>query len=194
MRLAIGAALVAGVVFLAVLAVRGGVAPGRPVGSTASGGEVATSADLPVLGEAKPLDDLDGWLQSDISSLDELRGRVVVVHFWTFGCVNCRATIPHLRAIYNRYAARGLEIVGVHAPEFTRERDPDAIASAAADLGVIWPIALDTRRSNFRAWQGRPAFWPRTYVLDGEGRIRFDRIGEGAYEELEAAVAALLST
>ncbi len=146
----------------------------------------------PMLGNALALTDLDGWLQTEVSSLEDLRGQVVIVQFWTFGCHNCKNTIPYLKDIYAEYHDAGLEIVGVHAPEFDYEKDPDSILSAAQDLGVTWPIALDTARRNFRAWQGSPAYWPRTYVLDQEGLIRFDHIGEGAYDELEATVASLL--
>ncbi len=147
----------------------------------------------PMLGNALSLTEIDGWLQSDVTSLEELRGQVVIVQFWTFGCYNCKNTIPYLQDIYAEHGAAGLEIVGVHAPEFDYEKDPDSIAMAAQDLGVTWPIALDTKRRNFRSWQGSPAYWPRTYVLDQDGLIRFDHIGEGAYDELEQTVAALLS-
>jgi thiol-disulfide isomerase/thioredoxin len=153
-----------------------------------------TTAQPPMLGNALALADLDGWLQTSVSSLEDLRGQVVIVQFWTFGCYNCKNTIPHLQGIYAKYRDQGLEIVGVHAPEFDYERDPESILAAAKELGVDWPIALDTERRNFRAWQGSPAYWPRTYVLDQDGLIRFDHIGEGAYDELEATVAALLGT
>jgi len=146
----------------------------------------------PMLGQALSLTDLDGWLQTEIADLDELRGQVVVVWFWTFGCYNCKNTIPYLQDVYAEYHDRGLEIVGVHSPEFDYERDPESILAAAHDLGVTWPIALDTKRRNFHAWQGSPAYWPRTYVLDQDGLIRFDHIGEGGYDELEETVAALL--
>ncbi len=115
------------------------------------------------------------------------------MQFWTFGCYNCKNTLPHLQALYADYGDLGMEIVGVHSPEFDREKDPEAISAAAADLGVTWPIALDTNKRNFFAWQGSPAYWPRTFVVDQDGRIRFDRIGEGAYDELERTVATLLS-
>ena len=147
----------------------------------------------PDLGAAGTLTNLDGWLQSDVESLEELRGQVVVVQFWTFGCYNCKNTLPHLQALYQEYGDEGLEIVGVHAPEFEREKDPDAISAAAVDLGVTWPIALDTQKTNFFGWQGSPAYWPRTFVIDQEGQLRFDRIGEGAYDELELTVATLLA-
>ena len=152
----------------------------------------------PLLGEVGTLNNLDGWLQSDITSLEELEGQVYVVQFWTFGCFNCKNTLENLRRVYDIYGDEGpdgnggIEVVGVHAPEFNWEADPDAIADAAVELGVNWPIALDTEKTNFRAWQGSRRFWPRTYVVDQLGQVRFDRIGEGAYERLEATVAWLL--
>lgn len=148
--------------------------------------------DLPDLGPVPPLEDIDGWLQADITSFEELRGNVVVVQFWTFGCHNCKATLPNLQALYTKHAGDEFEIVGIHSPEFDYEEDPVAIAAAAEDLGVTWPIVLDTRQRTFFAWQGSPAYWPRTYVLDREGNVRFDHIGEGAYEELNDTVADLL--
>ena len=135
---------------------------------------------------------LDGWLQSDVESLEELRGKVVVVQFWTFGCINCKNTLDNLSALYDRHKGDDFEVVGVHAPEFEFEKDVEAIQEAAVDLGVTWPIALDTAKFNFFRWQGSRAWWPRTFVLDRDGVIRFDHIGEGAYDELNATVAALL--
>ncbi len=189
-------------VAIGLLAIVGFAASGRsdsqaesapPTTSTPPETAVTTqTTSPPMLGNALALTELDGWLQSEVSSLEDLRGQVVIVQFWTFGCYNCKNTIPYLQDIYADYHESGLEIVGVHAPEFDYERDPDAILSAAQDLGVDWPIALDTQRRNFRAWQGSPAYWPRTYVLDQNGLIRFDHVGEGAYEELEQTVAALL--
>ncbi len=147
---------------------------------------------LPDLGKARELTELDGWLQTDIGSLEELRGKVVVVEFWTFGCINCKHTLPRLQQLYAEHRGDDFEIVGVHSPEFDYEKDPEAISVAAQELGVTWPIALDTRKKNFFAWQGSPAYWPRIYVLDRNGHIRFDHIGEGAYDDLAATVATLL--
>lgn len=156
--------------------------------------DVESVAEPPLLDKTtQPLTDLDGWLQSDVTSLDELEGQVVIVQFWTYSCHNCTATIPYLQALYERYHEDGLEIVGVHSPEFDFEKDPDGIAEAAEELGVTWPIALDTERVNFREWQGRPAYWPRTYVLDERGRVRYNNIGEGAYDQLAETVAWLLA-
>ena len=95
----------------------------------------------PMLGNALSLEGLDGWLQTDIASLEDLRGNVVIVQFWTFGCYNCTNTIPYLRDIYDSYRDSGLEIVGVHAPEFAYERDPDAILAAESRLPMASPEA-----------------------------------------------------
>jgi len=148
----------------------------------------------PVLREEHPpLKDIDGWLQSDVTSLEELRGQVVIVEFWTFGCYNCKNRLPYTQDIYAAYRDQGLEIVGIHSPEFAYEKEVDAIVEALDRLGVTWPVVLDTDRRTFREWQGSPAYWPRTYVLDRSGRVRFDHIGEGAYRALEDTVVALLA-
>lgn len=145
-------------------------------------------------GPAGTLTNLDGWLQTDATSLEDFDGQVKVLQFWTFSCHNCTATIPTLQHLYETYHDDGLQIIGVHAPEFSFEEDPDAVLQAAQDLGVTWPIAIDNNKRNFRSWQGSRRFWPRTYVIDANGDIRFDHIGEGAYEELEETVAYLLQT
>ena len=146
----------------------------------------------PILGVAGDLSDLDGWLQTDATSFADFDGTVRVVQFWTFGCINCRNTLANLRGLYDEHSPNGLEVIGVHTPEFEFEKDPDRIQEAAIELGVTWPIALDTDKTNFRAWQPGRRFWPRTFVLDRAGQIRFDRIGEGAYDELNATVAYLI--
>ena len=146
------------------------------------------------LGPRLDLIELDGWLNTTtIDSLDDLDGQVVMVELWTFGCHNCKARIPHTQELYATYADRGFEIVGVHAPEFEYEADVANIEEAIERLGVTWPVALDTNKWNFRAWQaGGRRFWPRTFVIDQRGDVRFDHIGEGAYDELEQTVAWLL--
>ncbi len=150
--------------------------------------------DLPNRGPHPELLDIDGWLQSDVTSLEELRGKVVAVQFWTFGCRNCRATLPHMQALYEQYADQGFEIVGIHAPEFGYEAEVPNIEEAAADLGVTWPIVLDTAKRTFHSWQEGPTgHWPRIYLIDRNGNIRYDHIGEGRYAETDAAVQALLA-
>ena len=148
--------------------------------------------ELPDRGENLPLRGIDGWLQSDIESLDELRGKVIAVQFWTFGCFNCKNTMPHMAALYEKYGGDDFEIVGVHSPEFDHEKDPQRIAGAAAGQGVTWPIALDTDKQTFRSWQTGRRFWPRIYLIDRDGNVRYDKIGEGRYDEIDAAVGALI--
>jgi thiol-disulfide isomerase/thioredoxin len=161
--------------------------------TTTSAPTTVPGPDLPDRGLHMELIDVDGWLQSDVTSLEELRGQVVAVQFWTFGCSNCKATLPHLQALYDEFGGGDFEIVGVHAPEFSYEAEVDNIVAAAADLGVTWPIVLDPTKHTFHAWQeGSRAFWPRIYLLDRDGHVRYDHIGEGRYDEIEAAVRALL--
>ncbi len=167
--------------------------PAEAVPNDQAAAENPLVPDLPNRGEHPPLLEIDDWLQTDIMSLEELRGKVVAVQFWTFGCFNCKATIPHMQALYEKYGGDEFEIVGVHAPEFDFERDPAAVAQAAIDLGVSWPIALDTEKRSFRSWQTDRRFWPRLYLIDQDGNIRYDKIGEGKYDVIDAAVGALIA-
>lgn len=173
-----------------------------PAEAVASAEPVVTPpADLPppeMLGEADTLTGLDGWLNTDAASLEEIRAAntVTVVQFWTFGCSNCKNTLDALSRLYADFGGRGVEIVGVHSPEFSYEADVDNIIEAAADLGVTWPIALDTRKRNFHRWQEGPTgYWPRVYVIDADNQIRFDRRGDGTatYRELYETVERLLA-
>ena len=174
------------------------VVSGPEVGAVAdpASAPVTTNAppDLPDRGEHPALVNIDVWLQSDVGSLEELRGQVVAVQFWTFGCSNCKATLPHMQELYPKYHEQGFEIVGVHAPEFGYEAEVDNIVDAAGELGVTWPIALDTSKRTFHSWQeGTRAFWPRVYLLDRDGHVRYDHIGEGGYSKTDAVVQALLA-
>ena len=155
-------------------------------------------APIEVLGEADTLTGLEGWLNTDANSLEEIRdaNKLTVVQFWTFGCRNCKNTLAALGQLYADFRGQGMEIVGVHAPEFSYEADVGNIIEAAADLGVVWPIALDTDKRNFHRWQeGNIAYWPRVYVIDGDNQIRFDRTGDGraTYEKLYETVERLLA-
>lgn len=155
--------------------------------------ETVVVAEKPPILDPKPaLTNIDGWINTDATSLDDFDGQVRVVEFWTFGCFNCRNRIPHTQELYAEYKDQGLEIIGIHAPEFERERDPAAVEQATVDLGVTWPVALDTGKTNFRAWQSNRRFWPRVYVLDQNGDVRYDHIGEGDYDGLDEIVAYLI--
>ena len=197
-RAAIGIAVIAGVVgvVVAVGNADGDSAPAAAPAATAVGSapDVVTVPDLPDRGPHPELIDIDTWLQSDVTSLEALEGKVVAVQFWTFGCSNCKATLPHMSALYEKYRDQGFEIVGIHAPEFDYEADEANIVEAAADLNVTWPIALDPTKRTFHSWQEGPtAHWPRIYLLDRTGHIRYDHIGEGRYDQIDAAVQALLA-
>lgn len=144
-------------------------------------------------GPRMELVELDGWLNTSATSLDEFDGQVLLVEMWTFGCHNCKARIPYNQGYYEEFADENFEIIGVHAPEFGYEADVANIENALVDLGVTWPVALDTDKKNFRAWQpGSTNYWPRTYVIDQNGDIRYDHIGEGKYEELRETIRYLV--
>ena len=179
--------------------VRAGDDPATTTASTATvGATTVPLAPIEVLGEADTLTGLDGWLNTGATSLEEIRdaNKLTVVQFWTFGCRNCKNTLAALGQLYTDFRGQGMEIVGVHSPEFSYEADVDNIIEAAADLGVVWPIALDTDKRNFHRWQEGPiAYWPRVYVIDGDNQIRFDRTGDGraTYEKLYETVERLLA-
>ncbi len=144
-------------------------------------------------GPRMDLVDLDGWLNTDATSIDDFNGKVLLVEMWTFGCSNCKARIPYNQGYYEKFGDQNFEIIGVHAPEFSYEADVANIENALVDLGVTWPVALDTDKLNFRAWQpGSRSFWPRSYVIDQNGDIRYDHIGEGKYEELRDTIRYLV--
>lgn len=138
-------------------------------------------------GPVPALDTRLGWQGREAPVLD---GKVVLFGFWTFGCVNCRRTLPCLRAWYDRYAPDGLEIVGIHHPEFAYEADRAAISAASSDLGVTWPLLYDDDASNWKAFANR--YRPQLYLADRSGHLRYDRIGEGAYDTTEDAIRQLL--
>lgn len=166
-----------------------------PASSSETSAPVTTdpdTPDLPNLGPHPEFLPVQEWLQTDARSFDEFDGKVVAVQFWTFGCNNCQATFPHMRDLYSKYAGENFEIVGVHAPEFDFERDVNSVAAAAEENGLSWPIAIDNDKLNFRSWQDR-RFWPRIILIDVDGNMRYDHIGEGAYDEIDAAVGALIA-
>ncbi|MFZ0920878.1 MAG: redoxin family protein [Candidatus Dormiibacterota bacterium] len=157
-----------------------------PAASTGSG-------QLYPVGERSAAPDftgIDGWLNSTPLTLADLRGKVVLIDFWTFSCVNCVRTIPHLKVLYNAYKQDGFVIVGVHSPEFDFEKVPANVAAAVQRLGVTWPVAIDSEMATWNAYQNQS--WPAEYLLDQQGRVAYTSIGEGDYAQTDAAVAELL--
>jgi cytochrome c biogenesis protein CcdA/thiol-disulfide isomerase/thioredoxin len=123
-------------------------------------------------------------------TLESLRGRVVVVDFWTYSCVNCVRTLPYLRAWYDTYRDKGLVIVGVHTPEFEFEKNTANVARAIMDLGVTWPVVQD---NDYRQWNAYAnQYWPAHYFIDAKGRVRYFHYGEGEYDVSEKVIQALL--
>jgi thiol-disulfide isomerase/thioredoxin len=145
---------------------------------------------LPVEGRLARFDGATGWLNSEPLSPDGLRGRVVLVDFWTYTCVNWLRTLPYVRAWDAKYREHGLTVVGVHTPEFGFEHDVENVTRAAHDLGVVYPIAIDSDYGVWRAFENH--YWPAAYVADREGRIRFHHFGEGEYEMTEMVIQQLL--
>jgi thiol-disulfide isomerase/thioredoxin len=147
--------------------------------------------ELPVIGTAPEFAGITAWLNSEVLTMDALRGRPVLIDFWTFGCINCVRTLPHVRAWHDAYAPHGLVIVGVHTPEFRHEYEEANVRESLPSRGVIWPVAMDNGYKTWRAYNNR--FWPHKFLIDQEGRIRYHYIGEGAYQETEKAIRALLA-
>ncbi|MFL6228572.1 MAG: redoxin domain-containing protein [Pyrinomonadaceae bacterium] len=131
------------------------------------------------------------WINSDPLKLETLRGRVVVVDFWTFGCYNCRNTLPSLKRLHDAYASQGLTIVGVHTPELDSERVVANVRREVSSLGLRYPVVTDDDYATWRAYNVEA--WPTVFILDRRGRVRYEHVGEGHYEEQERAVKTLLA-
>jgi len=146
--------------------------------------------DLPVEGRLPTFDGATGWLNSSPLTRDDLRGRVALVDFWTYTCINWLRTLGYVRAWAERYEDHGLVVIGVHTPEFPFERDVENVRQAVKDMRVGYPVALDSDYAVWDAFANR--YWPATYIADAEGRIRHHQFGEGGYEQIERIVQQLL--
>jgi thiol-disulfide isomerase/thioredoxin len=148
------------------------------------------TAALPAEGHLPGLDGATGWLNSSPLTPAELRGRVVLVDFWTYTCINWIRTLAFVRAWAAKYRDLGLVVIGVHTPEFPFEREVDNVRKAAQDMRVEYPLALD---SDYRVWSAfANRYWPALYLADAEGRIRYHHFGEGEYDEGEWMIQHLL--
>jgi thiol-disulfide isomerase/thioredoxin len=146
---------------------------------------------LPVEGHLPGFDRATGWLNSEPLTAADVSGKVVLVDFWTYTCINWLRTLGYVRAWADRYAEHGMVVVGVHTPEFPFERDVDNVREAVADMDVRYPVALDSEYGVWRAFANR--YWPAVYIADAQGRIRHHQFGEGGYEECERVLQQLLS-
>ncbi|MDM9648664.1 cytochrome c biogenesis protein DipZ [Rhizobium sp. S163] len=165
----------------------------------ASNGEAASvvankavpfKSDLPNEGRAPSLDGAVQWLNSPPLTAADLRGKVVLVDFWTYSCINCIRTVPYVRAWAEKYKDQGLVVVGVHAPEFAFEKNVDNVRKAVADFQIEYPVAIDNDFSIWRSFNNN--YWPAHYLIDAAGQSRYSHFGEGSYRQTEKAIQDLL--
>ena len=152
--------------------------------------EAAASSSLHDFGEAPELTGLSNWINSKPLTFSNLRGKVVLVDFWTYSCINCLRTLPHVKAWYRTYRNRGLVVLGVHTPEFAFEHVPGNVDGAVRRLGIRYPVALDNDYGTWNAFQNQ--YWPAKYLIDRRGHLRYYHFGEGAYDTTEARIRTLL--
>ena len=131
------------------------------------------------------------WLNSSPLSVADLKGTVVLVQIWTFACINCQRTLPYVTGWHQQYAAQGLKVVGVHTPEFGFERDVNNVKQALKKHNIQYPIAID---NGFKTWKAyNNEYWPHLFLADRQGILRYDHIGEGAYDTTEQTIRQLLA-
>jgi cytochrome c biogenesis protein CcdA/thiol-disulfide isomerase/thioredoxin len=159
-----------------------------------AGAPAARADDAAVSDRETPMPSLagaTGWLNSPPITSESLRGKVVLVDFWTYSCINCLRTLPYVKRWYDTYKDHGLVVIGVHAPEFAFERDPDNVRRAVAELGITYPVAID---DDYAVWRGfSNQYWPAHYFIDAAGGIRSHHFGEGDYEGSERIIRELLT-
>src|SRR3981189_2607529 len=134
---------------------------------------------------------ISNWFNSAPLNIADLRGKVVLVDFWTYGCVNCVNTLPHVTELYAKYRDRGLVVVGVHTPEFPFERSASNVQAALKRHGITYPVAQDNDSQTWNAFGNQ--YWPSQYLVDQSGKIVFQHDGEGRYEEMDRTIARLLN-
>ncbi len=146
---------------------------------------------LPMEGELPSLDGATQWINSPPLTAQSLRGKVVLVDFWTYSCINCIRALPYVHAWADKYKDHGLVVIGVHAPEFAFEKEPQNVIKAVKDLGVDYPVALD---NDYAIWKGfNNEYWPAHYFIDAKGQIRHHHFGEGEYAQSEDVIRQLLT-
>lgn len=192
---------VALLLILAVALVAAGYATGRgPLGVISigitrltSGGQIIPSQTLVAENKAPVAPELAGgeWVNSDPLTLTRLHGRVVLIEFWTFGCYNCRNTLPTIKTWDARYRDKGLTIIGVHTPETDRERNIEDVRREAAALGIKYPVVTDNDYATWKLYQVEA--WPTLFLLDKKGHVRWTHVGEGGYEKTEKVINDLLA-
>ena len=141
----------------------------------------------------KMLPDFQGiqqWLNSEPLAIANLKGNVILIQFWTFACINCQRTLPHITQWHEQYAAQGLKVIGIHTPEFAFERDPNNIKRALQQHQITYPVPIDNDYKTWKAYSNE--YWPHLFLADRRGLMRYDHIGEGAYDMTERTIQQLL--
>ena len=172
------------------LCLTGAASPGMT--GEATGGRIAPFEVAAAQGTAPNFAGISNWFNSAPLNMADLRGKVVLVDFWTYGCVNCVNTLPHVTELYAKYRDRGLVIVGVHTPEFPFERSASNVQAALKRHGITYPVAQDNDSRTWNAFGNR--YWPAQYIVDQSGKIVFQHDGEGQYEQMDRTIARLLNT
>ncbi len=152
--------------------------------------QVAATTSLRDFGPAPQLTGLTNWINGKPLTLKQLRGKVVLIDFWTYSCINCLRTLPHVKAWYQAYHDKGLVVIGVHTPEFAFEHVPSNVRGAVRRLGITYPVALDNDYATWNAFQNQ--YWPAKYLIDRRGHLRYYHFGEGSYDTTEARIRTLL--
>jgi cytochrome c biogenesis protein CcdA/thiol-disulfide isomerase/thioredoxin len=185
--------LLAGTSSQGAAAVEQGVLSGVPklVDFLVSSVKAATAPDVSAKGEMPSLSGAVQWLNSPALSKESLRGKVVLVDFWTFDCINCQRSIPYVNEWAKKYEKDGLVVIGVHTPEYPYERVVDNVRKNVAKLGLNYPIAIDNDYAIWRAFGNQ--YWPAHYIIDAQGQIRYTHFGEGAYDTQEQVIQQLLA-
>ncbi|GAA3853241.1 cytochrome c biogenesis protein DipZ [[Pseudomonas] carboxydohydrogena] len=174
----------------AAMAPAGGTMQPNPSMMMKANAPQESAGALPVEGELPSLDGAVEWLNSKPLTAEALRGKVVLVDFWTYSCINCLRTIPYVRAWAEKYKDDGLVVIGVHTPEFAFEKQPANVKKALGDLKIGYPVAIDNNYSIWRAFNNM--YWPAHYFIDAQGRIRHHHFGEGEYAKSEEVIRQLL--
>lgn len=171
-------------------------APGQGADAVPTAGpKLATPTTVPPakIADGPKAEEVQGilaWINSEPLIISELKGKVVLVDFWTYTCVNCIRTLPYLKIWHSKYADDGLVILGIHAPEFVFEKKLENVQKAVADYGIGWAVALDNDFKTWKAYENR--YWPAKYLIDKDGIIRYTHFGERAYAETEVKIQQLL--
>ena len=165
----------------------------RSIDSNSNDGlsSVKLSTDKSQFKKAPEFEGISAYINSNGTKLSDLKGKVVLIDFWTYSCINCIRTLPYLVDWNQKYSDKGLVIVGIHSPEFEFEKGIDNVKQAVTRFGIKYPVLLDNDHGTWNAFQN--SYWPRKYLVDSEGFIRYDHIGEGGYVETENAIRNLLA-